>query len=219
VSDEHIVDTHDAGLDFDLGIGDGDVPQIPESAPHNSVMSTSEQIPEVDFGSIDFDFGDSSPVVKSAESSDHHEVHSETESEDLHALDFAEPIVEVQAPELHFETEIPVVAEELKLPLEEGLDEMREPIPEAASAFEFDLSGISLDLPSDAPHATESLVVESVVSEVPVVNAEMSTKLDLAVAYHEIGDKEGARELLDEVLKGGTAEQKERAGTMLAQMA
>jgi pilus assembly protein FimV len=32
---------------------------------------------------------------------------------------------------------------------------------------------------------------------------EMDTKLDLAVAYQEIGDKEGARELLDEVLRGG----------------
>ncbi|MFZ6863091.1 FimV/HubP family polar landmark protein [Undibacterium sp. Ji67W] len=218
VPDEHIVDAHDTGLDFDLGIGDADVPQIPESAPHNSVMSTPEHIPEVDFGSIDFDFGDNSPVAKPIESPVHHAAHSETESDDLHDLDFAEPKAAIQAFEPHVETEIPAVAEEVKLPLEEMHDETHETIPEAASAFEFDLSGISLDLPSDKPHVTENLAAESVVSETPVVNAEMATKLDLAVAYHEIGDKEGARELLDEVLKGGTAEQKERAGTMLAQM-
>jgi pilus assembly protein FimV len=50
-------------------------------------------------------------------------------------------------------------------------------------------------------------------------NAEMATKLDLAVAYQEIGDKEGARELLDEVIKGGSNEQVERAKQMLETLA
>ncbi|MES2830765.1 MAG: FimV/HubP family polar landmark protein [Pseudomonadota bacterium] len=49
-------------------------------------------------------------------------------------------------------------------------------------------------------------------------NAEMATKLDLAVAYQEIGDQEGARELLDEVLKGGNAEQSEKAKALLARL-
>ncbi|KQQ33843.1 pilus assembly protein FimV [Duganella sp. Leaf126] len=43
---------------------------------------------------------------------------------------------------------------------------------------------------------------------------EMDTKLDLAVAYQEIGDKEGARELLDEVLRGGSDEQVAKATAM-----
>jgi pilus assembly protein FimV len=51
------------------------------------------------------------------------------------------------------------------------------------------------------------------------IDAEMATKLDLAVAYQEIGDKEGARELLDEVLKGGTPEQSERAKFLLMELA
>jgi pilus assembly protein FimV len=42
----------------------------------------------------------------------------------------------------------------------------------------------------------------------------METKLDLAIAYQEIGDKEGARELLDEVIKGGNVEQSSRASAM-----
>lgn len=49
-------------------------------------------------------------------------------------------------------------------------------------------------------------------------NAEMATKLDLAVAYQEIGDKEGARELLDEVIKGGIPEFAEKAKGLLAKM-
>ncbi len=43
---------------------------------------------------------------------------------------------------------------------------------------------------------------------------EMETKLDLAIAYQEIGDKEGARELLDEVIKGGNPEQVGKASAM-----
>jgi pilus assembly protein FimV len=50
-------------------------------------------------------------------------------------------------------------------------------------------------------------------------DAEMATKLDLAIAYQEIGDKEGARELLDEVVKGGTAEQSEKAKSLLLELA
>jgi pilus assembly protein FimV len=50
-------------------------------------------------------------------------------------------------------------------------------------------------------------------------NAEMATKLDLAVAYQEIGDKEGARELLDEVVKGGSPEQSDKARSLLAKIA
>ncbi|MCL4774278.1 MAG: hypothetical protein KJZ98_10065 [Burkholderiaceae bacterium] len=47
---------------------------------------------------------------------------------------------------------------------------------------------------------------------------EMATKLDLASAYEEIGDKEGARELLDEVLEGGDTAQQQKARSMLAKI-
>ena len=45
---------------------------------------------------------------------------------------------------------------------------------------------------------------------------EMASKLDLASAYGEIGDKEGARELLQEVVAGGDASQQQRARELLA---
>jgi pilus assembly protein FimV len=47
---------------------------------------------------------------------------------------------------------------------------------------------------------------------------EMATKLDLAAAYHEIGDKEGARELLQEVISGGDNTQQQRARTMMREI-
>ena len=47
---------------------------------------------------------------------------------------------------------------------------------------------------------------------------EMSTKLDLASAYEEIGDKEGARELLQEVISGGDGTQQQKARAMLSKI-
>ncbi|MDR3300688.1 MAG: hypothetical protein LBU43_12025 [Candidatus Accumulibacter sp.] len=46
-------------------------------------------------------------------------------------------------------------------------------------------------------------------------NEEVATKLDLAKAYEEMGDIEGARELLQEVLKDGNASQRETAQSLL----
>ena len=77
-------------------------------------------------------------------------------------------------------------------------------------AQEFDLSGIDLDLNGAK---TASTGVDDPLS---AIHMEMDTKLDLAIAYQEIGDKEGARELIDEVIKGGSEEQVAKANTMKA---
>jgi pilus assembly protein FimV len=95
------------------------------------------------------------------------------------------------------------------------------------AAPQFDIGGFDLDLPADG-----SLPLPEVQSlsepqfETPAAPAEpaalsaahmeMETKLDLAIAYQEIGDKEGARELLEEVIRGGNPEQAARANSMRA---
>jgi pilus assembly protein FimV len=43
----------------------------------------------------------------------------------------------------------------------------------------------------------------------------MATKLDLAVAYRDIGDTDGARELLSEVVKAGDSVQVQKANDLL----
>ena len=45
-----------------------------------------------------------------------------------------------------------------------------------------------------------------------------ATKLDLAKAYHEMGDVEGAREILQEVLREGDVAQKAEARTLIAKL-
>jgi pilus assembly protein FimV len=86
--------------------------------------------------------------------------------------------------------------------------------------MDFDLSGISLDLNATESKPAANGAMAPAPAADPVSNAaEMATKLDLALAYQEIGDKEGARELLDEVVKGGNGEQTEKARSMLQKMA
>ena len=85
-------------------------------------------------------------------------------------------------------------------------------LPESATAPKapsFDMSGIDLNLPG----------VDGGDVDLSAMHMEMETKLDLAIAYQEIGDKEGARELLDEVIKGGSSEQAGKANDMRAKLA
>ena len=77
---------------------------------------------------------------------------------------------------------------------------------EEAPSAPLDLSTINLDLGSPGETAAA-----------PDAHwQEVATKLDLAKAYQEMGDKDGARELLNEVLKEGDAAQQEQAQAMLA---
>ena len=48
---------------------------------------------------------------------------------------------------------------------------------------------------------------------------EVSTKLDLARAYIDMGDPEGARNILEEVMEEGSAEQKREAETLVSGLA
>jgi pilus assembly protein FimV len=79
--------------------------------------------------------------------------------------------------------------------------------PKAASV---DLSNISLDLgtpPASGGNGSGAA---------PDARwQEVATKLDLAKAYEEMGDKDGARELLKEVVKEGDNAQQQQAQTML----
>jgi pilus assembly protein FimV len=79
-----------------------------------------------------------------------------------------------------------------------------------ADAAKVDLSEISLDLdnvPGDAARASTDPKWQ-----------EVATKLDLAKAYEEMGDKDGARELLKEVMKDGDSAQRGSAEQLLAKL-
>lgn len=114
----------------------------------------------------------------------------------------------------------PSPAAEPAAPMETDASGMQEA---EVDPLDFDLSGISLELnPSESGSVIPELPPDQpghTMMDLSSTEAEMATKLDLAIAYQEIGDKEGARELLDEVLKGGNPEQSEKARTLLMELA
>jgi pilus assembly protein FimV len=98
------------------------------------------------------------------------------------------------------------------------------------AAPQFEMGGFDLDLPADgalplpevqalSEPAFEAPAAPADTAALSAAHMEMETKLDLAIAYQEIGDKEGARELLDEVIRGGNPEQAARASSMRATLA
>ncbi|MFT3814125.1 MAG: FimV/HubP family polar landmark protein [Acidovorax sp.] len=95
-----------------------------------------------------------------------------------------------------------------------------EPKPEPAapkedsSLMDFDLSGLSLDLGPSA---------DSPAPATPAASAEepgdaLSTKLALAEEFHAIGDSDGARTLIEEVIEEASGPLKERAQKLLASL-
>ena len=197
------------GLDFDLDIADIEasaaaevVPTLPVAEPPKASKMAEEAAPVIDFGSIDFDLG------------------GDAASEEIIAAE----VVEESTPELPILAQIAAPAAPAA-----SLDSSHE--------IEFDLGGMDFDVDAQAggvatavaPSAktvdvglgvelTSELEALSGEVETQSYNAEMATKLDLAVAYQEIGDKEGARELLEEVMRGGSSDQIEKAKGMLAKL-
>lgn len=77
---------------------------------------------------------------------------------------------------------------------------------------------VSLEQPDlSVPVATVASVAEPMADSVD--NAEVATKLELALAYEEMGDKEGARELYQEALMEGSSAQQDIARAKLASLA
>lgn len=76
------------------------------------------------------------------------------------------------------------------------------------------LNDIDLDLPT----LVKPVEADKREDDISTVATEMSTKLDLAKAYQNIGDKDEARELLEEVIRGGSDNQVGRAKDMLSKL-
>ncbi len=107
------------------------------------------------------------------------------------------------------------------------------PAADAGGGLDFDLN-LGGDKPADAPAGsaeTAPMDLSSISLDLgspgePSASGggdpkwqEVATKLDLAKAYEEMGDKDGARELLNEVMKDGDAAQKGQAQQLLAKIA
>jgi pilus assembly protein FimV len=100
------------------------------------------------------------------------------------------------------------------------------PAPAAAGGIDFDFGDLSLDLdaPTAAPAAAEASAHEPSVMpdlDMPAASHEgdpMARKIELADEFRRIGDQEGARELLEEVIARAEGPLRQRAQSMLEEL-
>jgi pilus assembly protein FimV len=142
-------------------------------------------------------------------------------------------------PDMPVSNEVPALDFDLAPAAPAGGVASAEPAKEEKSSFDFDLSGLEFagSSPSAAsPGAAPDLDLgggQPTTSQAAALNLTdldlgeaggggggdaVTTKLELAKAYLEIGDKDGAREILQEVAKEGSAAQKAEAQNLIASL-
>jgi len=92
--------------------------------------------------------------------------------------------------------------------LDGGADTVEQPVPSRFSSMDMDI-GADLEV-DDAPTGTEEFNPLD-----PQTMTEVGTKLDLARAYIDMGDPEGAKSILEEVLSEGDAGQRSEAQALI----
>jgi pilus assembly protein FimV len=105
--------------------------------------------------------------------------------------------------------------------LDEPDAKIESPAPSADAPLEFDLSDISLDL--DEPPVAQAAKVDAL----PEVSIEeeidqtdpLARKLELAEEFRQIGDFEGARDLVEEVVANAEGALKSKAQALLKDLA
>jgi pilus assembly protein FimV len=101
-----------------------------------------------------------------------------------------------------------------------GAEAMEEPSA-VDETVELDVGDLDLGLDEAATAESEGLAFGEEEEESDLISGgdEVGTKLDLAKAYIDMGDDEGARSTLEEVMTEGNAEQKKEAQALLNQIA
>lgn len=210
----------EAGLDFDFDLGAPEAAPAVEAAVEQAVATPAEAPAATDFD-FDLDLGTTS------------ETGAIEAAKEAVATTAAMP--EVAGAELPAAVgaavpETPAASDhglDFDLDLDSGAPAApaveNAAVETAAAAAATALADISLDLELP-PEQAESLSAGEVQKSVEITgdaqpNPEAATKLELAQAYEEMGDLEGARELLNEVLNDGSAAQQAQARAKLDQLA
>ncbi len=191
----------DAGIEFDLSLDDLDTEQAPPETP-----AAPEPEPEKDEMEIEFDLA---------------------EDDDIPALEEPAPAPAPTAPPA---AEKPTADDDFDFDMDmEGLDLAA--LDEEMASLDSDIGVAKPEAPSAAKPAPAA-DADATLSRTPAVSApaagddddldfmadadEAATKLDLARAYIDMGDSEGAKDILSEVLQEGNEDQRREAQELLA---
>ncbi len=213
------------GLDFDLAGFGMQAPQLPPVEEPLKTVTSAPGPADLDIGMLDFGLGQNLTSPDAAQDFDAPRTAMNVEigtddlsfmpgelpggSEELSASS-ADPATESPAPSF----DLSDISLDLNT-LDKNAELKLGSAESAPPSLDFAMAAPKFDLPQEGFES--SLVMEAETDATP--DSEMATKLDLAIAYQEIGDRDGARELLDEVIKGGNADQSKKAKSLLVSLA
>lgn len=200
----------DAGLDFDFDLG-FDEPAANTAAAPAEAPEADLTVDGDDTGlDLDFSLPDSEPVAETV---------AEAPAEDDNALDF--DLGDLGFSSMEDDAEASAADEPDLDSLTSSLDELT-----ADDAMDLDLNALDLgdgddDLSAldadlaDTPVASGGDALGGLSDADPDLEEEVNTKLELADAYIGLGDLDGAREILQEVLEEGSENQKSEAQNLM----
>ncbi len=233
----------DTGLDFNLDTGPGTEEEQP--APATEVSGLDFEIDADDETHVDLQVDDSTGLDFSLEL-DESDAAAQDDSQGSSDLEFSLDTDEVSSDSLevaadeadhtmviNLDDSDAVVPEDEDTAIDLKLDDPGSPEEDSAGddlnedALAIDLGESlgpdSIDNDSEDTAADLSLDVEeasdAAMLDLAAGGDEVATKLDLARAYIDMGDPEGARSILDEVLDEGNDEQKQEAQQLIQQIA
>lgn len=233
-----VLDDHDLDSAFDLSLGD----ELPEADPLEVPVLDEAPVPEPE-PEID-----ATPQTDADEDFEALLAQAQAEPQSIDDLadfdlDVGEPVSPVEAPEEPVDVAAELAAfdaipefdpiSELELPEDFDLSLSLDDESPAAKSFASELDDVnaeldklsqSLESPSLEPHFTaadaaqEPEPLDDLDFDFFSGSDEVATKLDLARAYIDMGDHQGARDILDEVVKDGDDTQRLEAEEMLSRL-
>lgn len=224
VDDVNLTKVAENSMDFDLG----DFGEVEAESVQADEIKATEELPMLEIENTkvtDFDMDFSFPTDSVESGADAiAEVKSTVLASDTlddltFDMDFSEVIGE-KAP-----AQSTTDASEINFDLPQSNHEAADIKAQEHTANTFDLSAINLDV-NEVQHELSPVTptISTVADNASVVgidaeSQDVNIKLDLVAAYIDMDDKEGARELLAEVLKEGGEHQQARAKQLLASLA
>ncbi len=171
-------------------------------------------------GGIEFDISDTGAVEEADAVEDEFSLDIDAGDLDIDMQDEAEEPVTSETDEIQDIGDVDIdfgLDDEAATP-DESVEEVAIDLTEEADALDLDLgddSAVSETSAAVEPAATEEEDFD--LSSLDDVD-EVSTKLDLARAYLDMGDHEGTRGILEEVIAEGNDEQKQEANELMSKL-
>ena len=201
----------DDALTFDLGDDDSMLVEQTGAADDDDDLLSATGVTQVlhDQDEDDDDFTHTGTAILSDEDATMMAPGFEGESTGVRTAVLEQSPAEYELNEPDTEDDLDLNLDDFSSALDGGSETVEQPMARGFGNVDLDV-GLDLDIDDDTPTGTEEFGALD-----PQTMTEVGTKLDLARAYIDMGDPEGAKSILEEVLSEGDSGQRSEAQALI----